>query len=111
MKHCLTLDLKNNKNTIAEYEKWHSPNKIWKEIPEGIRQVGIQQMEIYRWENRLFMIIETADNFIWDEQMQKLSTLPKQKEWELLMDAYQQKLTDNEKWQPMKNIFKLSHCI
>ncbi len=112
MKHCLTLDLQNDPAKIAEYEKWHSPGKIWKEIPEGIRQVGIRQMEIYRWQNRLFMLVETDDDFDWDLQMKKLSTLPKQEEWEIMMDAYQKRLTDNlsEKWQPMKNIFNLTGC-
>lgn len=111
MKHCLTLDLKNDQKKIAEYEKWHSPEYIWPEITEGISLVGIREMEIFRWENRLFMVVETDDGFDWDKQMQHLSTLPRQQEWELFMDAYQQRLTTNPndgKWQPAHKIFQLT---
>ena len=110
MKYVLTLDLKNDPHKIAEYEKWHSLEGIWPEITAGIREVGIKEMEIFRWENRLVMIVETDDDFNWDEQMKKLGTLPRQQEWELFMDSYQQRLTENkdEKWQAMKKIFKLT---
>jgi len=113
MKHCLTLDLKNDPQKIAEYENWHSSENIWPEIKNGIKEVGIRQMEIYRWENRLFMLVETDDDFDWDKQMQLLSTLPRQQEWELFMDAYQQRLTTNEsdgKWQRTHKIFQLTPC-
>ncbi|MBN2280696.1 MAG: L-rhamnose mutarotase [Candidatus Marinimicrobia bacterium] len=112
MRHCLTLDLKNIPDKIADYEIWHSPETIWPEIPQGLRTVGIREMEIYRWENRLFMIVETDHDFDWEKQMAILSTLPRQQEWERLMDAYQQRLTrdSDTKWQPMKNIFNLTHC-
>lgn len=113
MKHCLTLDLKNNPEKIAEYEKWHSPDHIWPEIPKGIREIGIINMEIFRWKNRLFMIVETNNDFDWEEQMKKLSKLPRQQEWEILMNAYQQRLTSNKadgKWQNMDQIFQLTKC-
>lgn len=111
MRHCLTLDLKPDPDLIAKYEAWHSPEQIKPEIPMGIRQVGIHELIIYRWENRLFMLVETDDDFDWDTQMKKLSALPGQQEWEVLMDAYQQRLTEGpEKWMPMHPIFKLTDC-
>lgn len=109
MRHCLTLDLKPDTELIKKYEDWHLPNNIPTDIPEGIKKIGILNMEIYRWENRLFMIVDTEDSFDWDIQMEKLSQMPGQKEWELLMDAYQQRLNDSEeKWLKMKRIFSLT---
>jgi L-rhamnose mutarotase len=113
MRHCLTLDLKNDPELIEEYKKWHSPENVWKEIMEGIRKVGILEMEIFLWQNRMFMIIETEDDFNWDEQMEKLSKLPRQAEWEAFMDKFQKRLVEGSdvKWQKMDPIFKLTDCI
>ena len=56
-RYCQTLDLKEDEQLIKEYCYWHSPEHIWPEIPEGIRAVGILNMEIYRLGTRLFMIV------------------------------------------------------
>ena len=67
-------------------------------------------MEIYLLENRLFMIVETPEDFNWDESMAKLAKLPKQEEWEALTGKYQQTkdgATSSEKWQLMERIFHL----
>jgi len=110
MKHCLTLNLKSDSKLITEYEIWHSPENIPKEIIEGIYSIGIKEMEIFRWENRLFMIIETENDFDWDTQMKRLSEIPGQKEWEIQMDLYQERISNKEKWVKMQNIFKLTNC-
>ncbi|KAA6314891.1 L-fucose mutarotase, partial [termite gut metagenome] len=56
-RYCQTLDLRDNPELISEYRNRHSQEKIWSEIPEGIRQVGILEMEIYLLGTRLFMIV------------------------------------------------------
>ncbi len=109
-RYCQTLDLVNDEQQIAEYCRLHSPEHFWKEVGEGIRAVGIQNMEIYRLGNRLFMIVETPDDFEWDEAFTRLATLDRQAEWEALTGKYQQVLpgaTSAEKWQLMDCIFKL----
>ena len=58
-RYCRTMDLRNNPELIAEYKLRHSKEKIWPEILEGIRSVGILEMEIYILGTRLFMIVET----------------------------------------------------
>ena len=35
----------------------------WPEVKEGLRRVGVQGMQIYRTGNRLFMVIQTTDEF------------------------------------------------
>ena len=58
-RYCQTLNLKENPELIAEYRKRHLKENAWPEILEGIREVGILEMEIYILGSRLFMIVET----------------------------------------------------
>ena len=107
---CQTLDLKDNPELIAEYRRRHSEGEAWCEIIDGIREVGILEMEIYILGTRLFMIVETPVDFDWDEAMTRLSTLPRQQEWEDYMSEFQvaaQGASSNDKWQMMERIFHL----
>lgn len=81
-RYCQTMDLKDDPELIAKYRECHSKEKSWREIREGIRSVGILEMEIYICGNRLFMIVETPIDFDWESAMAKLATLPRQQEWE-----------------------------
>ena len=60
-RYCLALDLIDDEGLISDYEKYHK--EVWPEIKKSILDSGIVEMEIYRIENRLFMIIETIDEF------------------------------------------------
>jgi len=107
-RYCLTVDLKNDPVLIAEYEQYHQ--KIWPEIEQSIRDAGIEHMEIYRVENRLFMIMEVSDAFSFEAKAIADQANPKVQEWEELMWKYQQALPfaqPGEKWVLMKNIFRL----
>lgn len=109
-RYCQTLDLRDNPELIAEYRRRHSQEHIWKEIPEGIREVGILEMEIYLLGTRLFMIVETPLDFDWDTAMACLGTLPRQAEWEDYMAEFQlvkAGMSSAEKWQMMDRIFHL----
>jgi Uncharacterized conserved protein len=107
-RYCLALDLKNDPELIAEYERWH--RDIWPEIVSSIRASGIEAMEIYRTGNRLFMIIETNDGFSFTEKAAADAANPRVQEWETLMWNYQQALPwaqPGEKWLLMNKIFDL----
>lgn len=109
-RYCQTLDLRNDPALIAEYRKRHSQGFAWKEIIAGIREVGILEMEIYILGTRLFMIVETPTDFDWDTAMERLSTLPRQAEWEDYMAEFQlvkAGMSSAEKWQPMERMFHL----
>lgn len=109
-RYCQTLDLRDNPELIREYRSRHSSERVWPEILEGIRQVGILEMEIYIIGTRLFMIVETPIDFNWEEAMQRLSTLPRQAEWEDYMSQLQQAapgLSSAEKWRPLERMFYL----
>ena len=67
-RYCQTLDLKDDPELIKEYKKRHGQECYWPEIGEGIKSVGILEMEIYLCGNRLFMIVETPLDFDWDTE-------------------------------------------
>jgi len=109
-RYCQTLDLKDDPALIAEYVDRHSEAKAWLEIRDGIRSVGILEMELYLLGTRLMMIVETAADFDWDTAFARLATLPRQSEWEDYMSIFQQSkpgASSAEKWQLMEQIFRL----
>ena len=109
-RYCQTLDLKDDPELIQEYINRHNEAHQWPEIREGIRSVGILEMEIYNIGTRLFMIVETPPDFEWDSAFEKLAKLPRQEEWEEYMSIFQQsdpKATSSEKWKLMDRIFYL----
>jgi len=104
----LALDLKDDAALIDEYEEYH--RKVWPEILKSIKDAGIQQMEIYRISNRLFMIMETNDDFTFEQKAKMDEANKKVQEWERLMWKYQQGLPfakPGEKWVLMEKIFSL----
>ena len=107
-KSCLALDLKPDPVLISEYEAYH--RAVWPEILDSIRAAGIGQLEIYRIENRLFMILEAGDDFSFEKKAALDASNPKVQEWETLMWTYQQALPTarpGEKWMLMERIFQL----
>ena len=108
-RYCLALDLVNDKNLIAEYEAYHK--NVWPEIKKSIANAGIVQMEIYRFSNRLFMIMDVNDQFNFDNKKEADGADPKVQEWEQLMWKYQQAIPGSkpgEKWVLMDKIFSLT---
>lgn len=106
-KFCLALDLKDDAQLISEYENYHKA--VWPAVLKSITDSGITHMEIYRVSNRLFMIMETTDNFSFDAKSKADAANEKVQEWEQLMWKYQQALPaakEGEKWMLMEKIFE-----
>jgi L-rhamnose mutarotase len=109
-RYCLTLDLKNDPELIRQYKYWHEDKNIWPEIPRGIRESGLNEMEIYLRGTRMFMIVEADESVDFDSAMKKMATLPRQSEWAAFVARFQQQLLDaqgDEKWMMMERVFKL----
>ncbi len=107
-RYSLALDLKDDIQLIAEYEELHK--KIWPEIHASIIDAGILSMEIYRVGVRLFMIMETVDDFSFEAKSRVDAENPKVQEWENFVWKYQQALPmakEGEKWLIMSKIFDL----
>jgi len=109
-RYCKTLLLKDDAQLIEDYKKVHAPGAAWPEITQGMKDVGIIDMEIYILGTRLFMIMDTVADFDHDKAMTELATKPRQSEWEAYVSRFQQssaEATADEKWQLMERIYKL----
>ncbi|NQD70677.1 L-rhamnose mutarotase [Sphingobacterium shayense] len=107
-RYAFALDLVDDEKMIAEYDGHHQ--KIWPEIKESILSAGITVMDIYRFGNRLFMIMEVNDSFSFEQKdrMDKENAVVER--WEALMWKYQRSIPGSkpgEKWVLMKQIFEL----
>lgn len=109
-RYCKTLKLENDPTLIEAYKKVHAPGAVWPEITQGMREVGILEMEIYIFGNRLFMIMDTVPDFDHDKAMAELAKKPRQAEWEAYVSRFQNTSADasaDEKWQLMERIFRM----
>ena len=107
---CKALKLKDDPQLIEEYKKVHAPGAVWPEITQGMKDVGITDMEIYLLGNQLFMIMDTVVDFDHDKAMKQLAGKPRQSEWEAFVSKFQNTSADasaDEKWQLMERIYKL----
>ena len=98
------LEISEDPELVAQYRKWHSEEYSWKEVRDGIREVGILEMEIYILGSKLVMIVDTPVDFRWEEAMTRLA------EWEAFVSKFQGCSADarsDEKWQPMERMFRL----
>ena len=107
-KYYLTLDLVDNPELIKEYDQWH--REVWPEVISSIKDAGIEQMEIYRHHNRLFMMMEVNSTYNAERKAAMDLANERVEEWEALMWKYQQALPGakpGEKWMLMDKIFEL----
>lgn len=105
---CFTLDLIDDEKLIEAYKEYHK--SIWPEIRESIKDAGIDEMEIYLYGTRLFMIMDVNDAFSFEAKAKADLENAKVQEWETLMWNYQKALPGakpGEKWMLTENIFKL----
>lgn len=108
-RHCFALDLKPDAALIAEYEKYH--REVWPEVLESLATAGIEQLEIYRIENRLFMIMEVNNGFSFERKQMLDESNETVQKWEKLMWDYQQALPSalpGQKWMMMDKIFQFN---
>lgn len=107
-RYCLVLDLKDDPELIEQYEYHHQ--HVWPEVRESILTSGISKLEIYRVHDRLCMILETTDDFSFENKAEKDRLNPVVQEWEQFMWRFQKPLpraAPGEKWQLMQKICEI----
>jgi L-rhamnose mutarotase len=111
-RYCLTLDLQDHPQLIAEYKHCHE--NIWPEITASLRDAGIRDLEIYLRGTRMFMVLDVDESFSFEKKAEADRKNPKVQEWENLMWKFQKALPDappGEKWQLMEQIFRLGRRV
>ncbi|ROM83026.1 hypothetical protein BK654_02450 [Pseudomonas brassicacearum] len=111
MRYCQVLDLKDDPALIAEYEIHHQA--VWPEVLNHLRLAGVEDMTIWRYQNRLIMLLEVGDDFSFERLAAMEGSNPKVQEWEQLMWRYQCAMPGSVegKWQLSKELFKLSTAL
>ena len=105
----LCLNLKDDPDIIEQYKAYH--RDVWPEVLDSLREVGITQMDIYLLGNRLFMAIETVDDFDPAHDFPRhLEMHPRCREWDVLMRNFQERVPEakpDEWWATMEQVFEL----
>jgi len=105
----LALNLKNDPQAIEKYKAYH--RNVWPEVETALKHVGITSMKIFLIGPKLFMYIETVDNFLPDRDFPKyLENNTRCKQWDELMRTFQEKIpeaADAEWWALMEPVYEL----
>ena len=109
MRYAQTLDLKDDPQTIARYIELH--RAVWPEVERGLKAIGIERMLIWRLGRRLFMLMETAEDFDpardWPRYMEMGARI---REWQSLMESFQEPVPGakpGEWWAEMQPVYAL----
>lgn len=103
----LICDLKDNEEAILAYEECHK--SVHPAIIQSLRDSGIVQMSIYRWKNRLSMLLVGDEDFSFQKKAALDNANEKVQEWEAFLGQYQRNLPgtpENWRWQLMDQIFE-----
>jgi L-rhamnose mutarotase len=107
-RRCFALDLVDDAALIGEYCRMHEQGSVWPRVIDHIRLQGIEAMQIWRRDDRLFMIMETADDY--PRPVSNVDLQQANQEWEALMSSFQRRVEGalpEEKWAAMHCIFDL----
>ncbi|PPT54780.1 L-fucose mutarotase [Xanthomonas arboricola] len=111
---CYVLDLHDDPQLIAEYERWHRPSEVWPEVVASLQQAGIRELEIFRSGDRLVMLMEVGDDYDPAAKAARDAADPRIQAWEDLMWRFQKPLPGSapgEKWREAGQIFALSAAV
>lgn len=108
--YVLTLDLKRSPRAIAEYDRHH--RRVWPEVLRSLGKVGVREMDIFRLERRLVMVLRTADSFDLKKSFARhVASDPVCREWEELMKTFQAPppgARRGQLWTEMKPVFRFA---
>jgi L-rhamnose mutarotase len=103
------LDLEDDPAAVEKYRRYHQ--NVWPEVEEGLKKVGITVMRIYLIGRRMFMYMETVDDFEPRRDFPKyLETNPRCREWDELMQTFQKRIpeaSEGELWALMDEVYVL----
>lgn len=102
------LDLKDDPELIREYIEQH--RRVWPEVTQALRDIGITRMKIYLLGTRLFMYCEARDDFDPARDYQRYAANPRCRAWDDLMRRMQKVAPGaraGEWWAAMQEVFDL----
>jgi len=104
-----TLNLKDDPEIIRRYVEHH--RRVWPEVERGLKAIGIQRMLIWLLGRRLFMLMETTDEFEPERDFARyMESDPRIREWQALMETFQEPVPEakpGEWWAAMELVYAL----
>jgi len=104
-----TINLKDDPEIIRRYRAYHAA--VWPEVARGLQSIGITRMRIWLLGRRLFMLMETVDDFDAERDFARyMRGEPRIREWQALMESFQEPVPDakaGEWWADMELVFDL----
>jgi L-rhamnose mutarotase len=108
--HVLTVNLRDDPAAIATYCEYHT--RVFPEVLERLRAVGVRRMDIHLLGRQLVMVVEVNDGLdirrVFEAHRQATGRV---EEWERLMKSLQEPVPgapDGEWWAVMEPVFHLS---
>ena len=105
----MALNLKNDPQAIETYKSHHQ--KVWPEVESALKDVGITTMKIFLIGRKLFMYMETIDEFKPQRDFARyLEHHVRCREWDELMQTFQEKIPEagpHEWWALMEPVYEL----
>ena len=105
----MTLNLKKDDKLISEYKSYH--RNVWPEVFGALKSIGILDMKIFLSGTKLFMYIETVEDFQPEVNFQEYTAnSSKANQWDELMRNFQERVSEakeGEWWSSMEEVFNL----
>lgn len=108
--YALTLCLQDDPRKIDAYKEYH--RNVWPEVLADLRQGGVREMKIFLRGRRMFMYVETDDDFDPVDGLRRAgSASARSREWNELMTTLQERAPEAgpaEWWASMELVFDLN---
>lgn len=105
----LTLNLREDPQAIETYKQYH--RQVWPEVEEALKAVGVTTMKIFLLGRRMFMYMQTVDDFDLNRDFPKyLDHHLRCRQWDELMCTFQEKVPEagpDEWWALMEQVYDL----
>lgn len=105
----IAMTLNINPDNVQEYVDHHAHSRP--EVRDALSSVGIRNLSVWVWNDRLFYYAEYVGHEAFDDAMSRYSLMAGVKEWEELMQKYQVKIPGSEGivwWQRCRLVYHQS---
>ena len=110
MRYVFTVKLRDEPGIVETYRRHHCD--VWPEVQASLRQVGVDQMDIYLLGHRLVMVVEMRNGLDYRDAFKAhAASTPRVAEWERLMKSLQEPTEEaraGEWWAVMEPVFHLN---
>ncbi len=104
----LTICLQDDPAKIESYKEYHLA--VWPDVTRKLREAGVHEMRIFLLDRRMFMYIETTDEFV-PSDLVRVNEDPATAKWNEIMATLQERAPEaapGDWWAPMELVFDMS---